>query len=159
MYVFLLFAGTRGGGSSLETTTKNIYFVGRPWAKTSSYTGDQQLCLWHKDCLSVADFILPSQRTLLCSCSALTESVTPQLWGRGRKPRVHHESLQGGIRMRIIQQWVNFLPKIKFAGVPLCLSAMEGLNHSKIVKCFLSISFWITYRVSFCNRFQLNDIA
>lgn len=63
---------------------------------------------------------------------------TPQLWGRATKPRVHRGCSQGGIRMWIIQQWIFFFPKLKVAGGPLCLTAMKGLNHSKMTYfCYL----------------------
>lgn len=132
------FCRQKGWGSSLETTTKPTYFMDQPWAKTSAYTGEQQLCLWHKGCLSVPDFTITENSVVQLCCPFGIGSVTsagvwgtPQLWGQARKPRVHQGCLQGGIRIWINQQWMNFLPKLKVAGGPLCLSAMEGLKHSK----------------------------
>lgn len=140
MYLFLPFADTRGRGLHWKLPHKT--------SRTSADVGEQQLCWWPKGRLFYARLYF-----------AVTENCALQLhwlqrigsimcagvWGIPKQWGKQPSSPACGVHWWVLterskavyhtaaQQWINFLPKLKVAAGPLCLTAMKGLKHSKFI--------------------------
>lgn len=134
------FCRHKGQGSLLEASTQNTEDLS--WCRgTAALLVTQRPSFYARLYFAVTE----NCALQLCYLQRIGSIMCAGVWGIpkqwGKQPSspacgVHRWVLTE--RSKVVyhtaaQQWINFLPKLKVAAGPLCLTAMKGLKHAKFI--------------------------